>query len=195
MAIITIQTPPLNNIQKKRIGGKLLDSLHAEGVPASSVIVLFKPEDSDVYLDGGLLIEAKPHSPAPASSTTITTVAKPAPYSLSRDRQAPSSPPQPSPQPKRVAPEYSEVKERVRKMLMDSGGISSFQAQSGLALKGFDGASALLRRVFADLEAEGIIEKQGQKRGTRYVLKGITSAPPHQTAPVILVKSDKVNGQ
>lgn len=193
MAIVTIQTPPLNNIQKKRIGGKLLDSLHAEGVPASSVIVLFKPEDSDVYLDGGLLVEAKPHVPTPVSSNTITTVPKPAPQSYVREH-LPTPTPAPAPQqPKKAIPEYSVVKERVRKMLMDSGGISSFQAQSGLALKGFDGASAMLRRVFADLEAEGIIEKQGQKRGTRYVLKGITSAPPQQTAPVILVKSDKNN--
>jgi hypothetical protein len=76
-------------------------------------------------------------------------------------------------------------------MLLNHGGLSSFQAQSGLDLKGHEGASALLRRVFADLELEGLVEKQGQKRGTRYVLKGITAAPPQQLAPVILVKHDR----
>jgi len=195
MAIVTIQTPALNNIQKKRIGEKLLDSLHSEGVPASSVVILFRAEDSDIYLDGGLLIEAKPQAAA-VSLNTVTTVSKP-----------PSQPlqPQPPPQPHRdhahnaapapaakhhkALPEYSEVKDRVRKMLIDNGAISSFQAQAWLNLKGHDGASAMLRRVFAELEIEGIIEKQGQKRGTRYVIKGIASAPP-QKAPVILVKSD-----
>jgi hypothetical protein len=76
-------------------------------------------------------------------------------------------------------------------MLLNRGGLSSFQAQSGLGLKGHDGASAMLRRIFADLELEGMVEKQGQKRGTRYVLKGIAAAPPQQLAPVILVKQDK----
>ncbi|MDR2561582.1 MAG: hypothetical protein LBC63_07420 [Holophagales bacterium] len=197
MAIVTIQTPALNNIQKKRIGEKLLDSLHSEGVPASSIVILFKAEDSDIYLDGGLLIEAK-QQPAAVSPHTITTV----PKVLSQP-----APPQQLPQPSRVAapvpvpkhqkalPEYGEVKDRVRKMLIDNGAISSFQAQAWLNLKGHDGASAMLRRVFAELELEGIIEKQGQKRGTRYVIKGIASAPP-QKAPVILVKSDaKPTGQ
>ncbi|MCL1892608.1 MAG: hypothetical protein FWG02_00025 [Holophagaceae bacterium] len=194
MAIVTIQTPPLNNIQKKRIGEKLLDSLHSEGVPAPTVVVLFRSEDSDIYLDGGLLIEAKPQQVASTPSHTITTVSKPAPQVMSRE-QTPTPRPTPPPPLQRSIPDYAVVKEKIRKMLVDSGGISSFQAQSGLALKGFEGASALLRKVFADLEAEGIIEKQGQKRGTRYVLKGITTTQPQQVAPVILVKSEKPSGQ
>jgi hypothetical protein len=188
MALVTIQTPALNNIQKKRIGEKLLDSLHSEGIPASSVVILFRAEDSDIYLDGGLLIEAKP-LPAATSSNTITTVSKPPSQPQPHPQPHRAAPVAPPAKPPKVLPEYGEVKERVRKMLVDNGAISSFQAQAWLNLKGHDGASAMLRRVFAELELEGIIEKQGQKRGTRYVIKGIASAPP-QKAPVILVKSE-----
>ena len=185
MAIVTIQAPALNNIQKKRIGERVMDALHNEGVSASRTIIMFKSEDSDIYLDGGLLIEAKPPLAAQVSPNTITTVIKQPVQPLARESLS---------LPKHGAlsmPDYSEVKEKVLKILVDKGTISSFQAQAGLSLKGFDGASALLRRVFAELEAEGTVEKQGQKRGTRYVLKGITSGQPQNSAPVILVKSEK----
>ena len=184
MAIVTIQAPALSEAQKKRVGERVLDSLHREGVPASSVVVLFRHEDTDVFLDGGLLFEAKPqqYHPAPAP---------PAPVSVVVPKPALTFPSKPVTVIRKAIPEYSEVKEKVRSMLLDHGGLSSFQAQSGLDLKGCDGASAMLRRVFAELEDEGIVEKQGQKRGTRYVLKGITSTPPQQSAPVILVKQDK----
>jgi hypothetical protein len=193
MAIVTIQTPALNNIQKKRIGERLLDSLHSEGIQASSVVILFRPEDSDIYLDGGLLIEAKPPQPAAPSPNTITTVMKQPSQPVIREQPQPAraqAHAAPAQAKQKVLPDYGEVKERVKKMLIDNGAISSFQAQAGLNLKGHDGASAMLRRVFAELELEGIIEKQGQKRGTRYVIRGMTAAPP-QKAPVILVKSDK----
>jgi hypothetical protein len=183
MAIVTIQAPTLNEAQKKRIGERVLDSLHREGIPASSVVVLFRHEDADIFLDGGLLFEAKQHHHA--------VQAAPAPVSVVVPKPAPTFIKQPVTVVRKPIPEYSEVKEKIRSMLLDHGGLSSFQAQSGLDLKGCEGASAMLRRVFADLEAEGIVEKQGQKRGTRYVLKGITSTPPQQSASVILVKQDK----
>jgi hypothetical protein len=190
MAIVTIQTPALNNIQKKRIGERVIDFLHNEGVPASSVIVLFRQEDADIALDGGLLNEARPQPAAPVSPNTITTVTKPAPLTFIREQPSPSPVPSPaSPQGRRSLPEFEEVKEKIRKMLIDNGAISSFQAQAGLALKGIDGASALLRRAFAELEAEGMVEKQGQKRGTRYVMKGITANHQPQAALVKLVKA------
>jgi hypothetical protein len=188
MAIVTIQASALSNAQKKRIGERVLDSLHREGIPASSIVVLFRHEDTDIFLDGGLLFETRQHhqaAPAAVASAHVSTApAKPASTFI-------KEPTVKATVVRKPIPEYSEVKEKVRSMLLDHGGLSSFQAQSGLDLKGYDGASAILRRVFAELEAEGIVEKQGQKRGTRYVLKGITSAAPQQSAPVILVKSDK----
>jgi hypothetical protein len=189
----------LSDIQKKRIGERVLDSLHGEGIPASSIVVLFRPEDADIFLDGGLLFQAKPliHSALPAPSSTVTTVPKRAPIVAREATPAPiSGSPQggarpPKQQQPKSLPDYGEVKEKIRAMLLNHGGLSSFQAQSGLNLKGFDGASAMLRRAFADLEAEGMVEKIGQKRGTRYVLKGIASAPAQQMPAVILVKQDK----
>jgi len=188
MAIVTIQAPALNDAQKKRIGERVLDSLHREGIPASSVVVLFRHEDTDIFLDGGLLFEAKPHQHHAVSAATAS-----APISVAAPKPTMTFSKAPVTVVRKAIPEYSEVKEKVRSMLLDHGGLSSFQAQSGLDLKGCDGASAMLRRVFAELEAEGIVEKQGQKRGTRYVMKGITSTPPQQSAPVILVKQDKTD--
>jgi|GEM_PF-355071 len=184
MAIVTIQASALSNAQKKRIGERVLDSLHREGIPASSIVVLFRHEDTDIFLDGGLLFEVKPnfqaaHTAPPAANVSSVPAAKPTPTFIKEHTATVVRKP---------IPEYSEVKEKVRSMLLDHGGLSSFQAQSGLDLKGYDGASAILRRVFAELEAEGIVEKQGQKRGTRYVLKGITSSTTQQSPSVILVK-------
>jgi len=186
MPIVTIQASALSNAQKKRIGERVLDSLHREGIPASSIVVLFRHEDTDIFLDGGLLFEVKPHHQATqAVAPAIVSSAAPA-------KPAPAFIKEPAATVlRKPIPEYSEVKEKVRAMLLEHGGLSSFQAQSGLDLKGYDGASAILRRVFAELEAEGIVEKQGQKRGTRYVLKGITSNAHQQSASVILVKQDK----
>jgi len=73
-----------------------------------------------------------------------------------------------------TAPAYPEVKEKVRAMLAEHGALSSFQAQSGLNMKNYDGVSAMLCRVFSELETEGVVEKQCQKRGTRYILKAKT---------------------
>ena len=56
MALVTLQTPPLTSEQKQRIGERILQALHAEGVPASQTVVLFQPESSDLYLEGGLLV-------------------------------------------------------------------------------------------------------------------------------------------
>jgi len=186
MPIVTIQASALTNVQKKRIGERVLDSLHREGIPASSIVVLFRHEDTDIFLDGGLLFDVKPHHQAAQATAPVLANAMPAksaPTTFVREPTATVM--------RKPIPEYSEVKEKVRSMLLDHGGLSSFQAQNGLDLKGYDGASAILRRVFAELESEGIVEKQGQKRGTRYVLKGITSTAPQQSASVILVKQDK----
>ena len=213
MAIVTIQAPALSDVQKKRVGERILDSLHSEGVPASSIVVLFRQDDTDIFLDGGILFEAKPRYQvaAAASASTVTTVSKRPSVAAAKTPAPPPAPvkaPEPAPAPakgrgrgrtapaaphlpKKALPTFAEAKEKIRSMLLNHGGLSSFQAQSGLDLKGHDGASALLRKIFADLELEGLVEKQGQKRGTRYVLKGIATAPPHQTTPVILVKHDK----
>jgi DNA-binding transcriptional regulator YhcF (GntR family) len=73
------------------------------------------------------------------------------------------------------------------KTLQLQGALSSFQAQEELGLKTCDWAPATLRRFFSELEDEGVIVKQGQKRGTRYVWKG-TSHQTRSTPAAKLVK-------
>jgi len=60
MAVVVIHAPSLSAAAKKRIGDQIITALHNEDVPASSVVVLFKVEKADLYLDGGVLIEAQP---------------------------------------------------------------------------------------------------------------------------------------
>ena len=68
MSLVIIQAPPLTAEQKKRIGDRLIESLHREGVPAASVVVLFQPDRSDIYLDGGLVYEMEA-APRPVLET------------------------------------------------------------------------------------------------------------------------------
>ena len=73
-------------------------------------------------------------------------------------------------------------------LLQSEGALSSFDAQTRLGLKESDGAPATLRRLFSELEEAGHILKQGQKRGTRYVWKGIVQSATPALPPVKLVK-------
>ncbi|WP_316412440.1 hypothetical protein [Mesoterricola silvestris] len=125
-----------------------------------------------MLLDGGLLIEAEgaqPEAPAP----------KPV-----------APPPAPVPFEKDIIPDFKNklrrskgellaLKNQLIKTLQLQGALSSFQAQEELGLKSCDWAPATLRRFFSELEDEGVILKQGQKRGTRYVWKGMSSQPVH----------------
>ncbi len=181
MPLVIIQSSPLSADQKKRIGDRLVESLHSEGIPASSVVVLFQPDKSDVYLDGGLVHEVKAMAPAFTASPLEAAprevfVAQPAGDDFRgkarRNRQ-----------------ELGDIRRQLIAALEDQGGLSSFQAQEALGLKDCDWAPATLRRLFGELEAEGLILKQGQKRGTRYVWKGLATLTP--SAPVAkLVKRD-----
>jgi hypothetical protein len=76
--------------------------------------------------------------------------------------------------------ELQDLKAQLVARLQGKGALSSFQAQIDLGLKACDWAPATLRRFFSELEEEGLITKQGQKRGTRYVWNGINT----QQAPL-----------
>ncbi len=187
MAVVVIHAPSLSANAKKRIGEQVITALHNEDVPASSVVVLFKAEDADIYLDGGLLAEAHraPSNPAPA-----------------RTAAAPAPTPEPEPAPllrleptsdfktraRRTKNELTDLKAKLLKALQDKGGLSSFDAQKELGLQDCDWAPATLRRFFAELELEGVIKKEGQKRGTRYVLLGTLTKPHSLGAPKLVKK-------
>ena len=179
MAMVVIHTSTLSRVQKQRIGDRVIEALHNEGVQASTVVVLFKAEDTDIYLDGGLLHEAAAPSshPQPAPPPVGFVPGPPAPIQDFKTKV------------RRSRQELDELRSRLVALLQDRGALSSFEAQDGLELADCDWAPATLRRFFADLEAEGVIFKQGQKRGTRYVWKGVANLPRVPT-PVKLVKKE-----
>lgn len=189
MAIVVIQAPSLSAEQKRRIGDRVLGALHQEGIPAASSVVLFKPEDMDIYMDGGLLHEAVP-APRPALRP-----AEPAPPPAPEPAEPTSAPLQflppaapPRGKGRRSKADLADLKQKLIQALQAEGALSSFETQARLGLKDDDGAPATLRRFFSELEEEGLIVKQGQKRGTRYVWKGLVQAVSPALPPVRLVK-------
>ncbi|HJV48126.1 MAG TPA: hypothetical protein VJ549_02505 [Geothrix sp.] len=150
-----------------------------------SVVVLFQPERGDIYLDG-LLVQAQAAAPqaaapaAPAPKPHVPVIEQePAPAFKTKAR--------------RSKPELEDMKGQLMRALQDKGSLSSFEAQVALDLKDCDWAPATLRRLFTELEEAKLIVKNGQKRGTRYVWKGIVNTP--QAAPSVkLVKAENEEG-
>ena len=180
MPLIHIKSANLPSDQKKRIGDRIIEAFHGEGIPPSSVVVLFEREDADILLDGGLLFEIGNPLPAAAAPKAL------APPPLPALDKAP--PPSFKSKLRRSKVELTALKAQLVRTLQVQGALSSFQAQEELGLKTCDWAPATLRRFFSELEDEGVILKQGQKRGTRYVWKGITSQPGHGVTLARLVK-------
>ncbi len=187
MAMVVLRTPPLSPDQKKRIGDRILGALHHEGIPAASAVILFQAEDADLYLDGGLFYEAaRPGSaPPPPKSQPVPAQAAEEPLEAPISFLPAASA---KPRGRRSKSELSDLKDRLVQLLQMEGALSSFDAQTRLNLKDSDGAPATLRRFFTELEEEGFITKQGQKRGTRYVWKGIVQNSAPALPPVRLVK-------
>ena len=184
MAIVVIETPSLTSDQKTRIGERVIIALQNEGMAPGSVVVIFQSERGDIYLDG-LLVQAQASALAP---TQVAPAPKVTPYV-----PAPDSVPAFKTKARRSKPELEDMKNQLMKALQVKGSLSSFEAQVALDLKDCDWAPATLRRLFTDLEEAKLIIKNGQKRGTRYVWKGIVSAPP-PPPPVKLVKAENEEG-
>jgi hypothetical protein len=182
MPSVHIKSPRLSADQKKRIGDRVISAFHAEGFSASSVVVFFEREQADILLDGGLLFEAgasaSPTPPPEPVAPAAPQPPAPAPVEPSVDFKS---------KPRRSKGELSDLKGQLVTVLQEKGALSSFQAQEDLGLKACDWAPATLRRFFSELEEDGVIVKQGQKRGTRYVWKG-TSHTPKATPQARLVK-------
>lgn len=190
MAVVVIHSPNLSAEAKKRIGDQVITALHNEDVPASTVVVLFKVENADLYLDGGVLVEARHSTPAlPAAPQTRTPI-HPEPAQL--NFLAPRGPVNDGfkTRARRTKQELSDMKSRLVGLLHEKGGLSSFDAQKEMELQDCDWAPATLRRFFAELEEEGLIKKEGQKRGTRYVLLGTLNKPAGVPAPILMKKSE-----
>ncbi|HJV21964.1 MAG TPA: hypothetical protein VJ570_04675 [Holophagaceae bacterium] len=186
MAIITLQLPPLTKEQKKSLGNGILYELQKAGIAPASTVVIFKPLTEDVYMDS-LLVEA-PAAPAPvaAPALVVTPVFEAAlpPTSAAARKGA-----------RLNKADKQDLRGKLLTELRTRGSLSSFEAQEALGLKDQDGAPATLRRLFSDLEEEGIIGKTGQKRGTRYVLKGVLEAKDKTTAGVKLIKAESADDE
>lgn len=184
--MVVIHTPSLSRAQKQRIGERVMEALHGEGIPASSVVVLFKAEEADIYLEGGLLHEVSslPSRPSGSDPSPANKGFVAGPPAASNDFRT---------KVRRSRQELGELKSGLVRLLQDRGALSSFEAQDALELNGCEWAPATLRRFFSDLESDGVITKQGQKRGTRYVWKGVANLPPSPT-PVKLVKKEGSEG-
>jgi len=182
MPSVHIKSPRLSSDQKKRIGDRVISALHSAGFASGSVVVFFEREDADILLDGGLLFEvdarpaeAPPPEPAPPPPAAPAAPEAPEPVADFKNKL------------RRSKHELSDLKAQLVKTLQLEGALSSFQAQEQLGLKTCDWAPATLRRFFSELEEDGVIVKQGQKRGTRYVWKG-TSHQARSTPSAKLVK-------
>ena len=178
MAIITLQVPSLSRDQKKKLGNEILFALQNMGIPPASTILVFKPLQEDVFMDG-LLVEA----PAPA------TLPAPAPAPVVFEAALPPQPEAPRKGGRLKKADKEDLRTQLLNELRKRGSLSSFEAQEALGLKDQDGAPATLRRLFSELEEEGLLGKTGQKRGTRYTLKGVIDAPKEGTPQVKLTKA------
>lgn len=180
MAIVIIQSPSLSPDQKSRIGERVITALQQEGLNPGSVVVLFRPERGDIYMDG-LLVQAQAPAAAP-----IPAPAAPKPAAVAPAPEPPAF----KTKARRSKPELDNMKQNLMSILQDRGSLSSFEAQVALDLKDCDWAPATLRRLFTELEEEKLISKNGQKRGTRYVWKGIVNTPRQGTPIIKLVKAE-----
>jgi len=183
MAIVIIQSPSLTADQKSRVGERVITALQQEGLAPGSVVVLFRPERGDIYLDG-MLVQAQAPAAAQAPAPPAPKPAAPAP---------PPPPPAFKTKARRSKPELEDLKQDLMHLLQDKGSLSSFEAQMALDLKDCDWAPATLRRLFTELEEVKLITKSGQKRGTRYLWKGLVNTP--QSTPIVrLVKGEADEG-
>lgn len=180
MPLVIVQTAPISAQQKRNIGDRIMEAFHNEGIPASSVVVLFQPDNSDIYLDGGLVHEAPISANFP--SDHAKPFVRPESSSPSPDLQGESDF---KTRARRTKAELDELKHKLVVLLQTQGSISSFKAQEDLGLKDCEWAPATLRRFFTELDEDGLISKHGQKRGTRYVWQGQVSHVPQMTPKLV----------
>ena len=124
MPLVKIQGVRLSADLKKRIGDHIIDAFHREGIPGSSVIVVYSREDVDILLDGGYLIEStvdpSPQAPRPALEAPAQASAEVLDEFKTRSR--------------RTKAELADLKAQLVNSLQNNPALSSFQAQEELGL-------------------------------------------------------------
>ncbi len=182
MSFITLKTPSLSAEQKKRLGDRILYALQQEGLAPGSVVLRYEVENGDLYMDGSLVEAPRPApvaAPAPVFSLAATRISEDAPRA--------EAIPDYKTKARRNKKELEGLKEKLADLIKRDASVSSFDAQKKLNLADCDWAPNTLRRLFSELIEEGLVRKEGEKRGTRYLWanKGKEELPP-----VKLVKSE-----
>lgn len=166
MPTITVHVSSFSPEQKARVGQKIIDAMLSEDLRPHSVLVLFRDEDTDFYTDGGPLV-ARPVTSAPVAPLALPPAVEPlriaAPMAEAAGRT------------RRTRAQLSTLRDLLIRELQAVGSLSSFAAQKALGLED-EHAAGTLRRLFSELEEEGLVQKEGQKRGTRYVWSGPAAA-------------------
>lgn len=174
MAIVTLETPTLSSEAKKRLGDRILHALQLEGIAPATTVMMFRTVTDDLYMDG-LLVEAEPVRSTPALAAPVFTLAAaPAPVAA----PAPEAPAAKGGRKKKSEVEAS--RDLLRALLTERRSVNSFEAQKAFEKANLDCTPTLLRRLFQEMESQGLVTRTGMKRGTRYVLRvpeGEGSAP------------------
>jgi hypothetical protein len=183
MSFITLKTPSLSAEQKKRLGDRILYALQQEGIMPGTVVLRYEVENSDLYTDGTLVEAPRPSAPSPAPVFSLAATRVQEEPAAPRAEAAPSY----KDKARRSKKELEDLKSKLMDLLKRDGSLSSFDAQDKLKLKDCDWAPNTLRRLFSELIEEGLVRKEGEKRGTRYhwAGKGKEELPPAK-----LVKGD-----
>lgn len=156
MAFVLVSTRPLNAIEKRRLGDRILYALQAEGIKPGDTVIQYEREEGTTYVDG--VIHEVEHQPEPQNAQS-------APSDDWKTRS------------RRTKAQLDELKFKVRELIRRDKAVSSFHLQDKLGLKDADWAANTLRRITKELLASGDIIVTGQKRGTKYHWAGDESIP------------------
>lgn len=148
MTLVVVHTHPIESDQKRRIEAALISVLQKEGFPTSQAMLLFQEEAPDPPETE----ENRAPSPRFDPSTGIS------PDFKTRAR--------------RTMAELAALKLQLVDLLKANGTLTSFQARQVLGLTQCNWAPPALRRIFSELERQGLVTQQGCKRNTRYAWKG-----------------------
>ncbi|WP_005035257.1 hypothetical protein [Holophaga foetida] len=148
MNMVVIHTRHMRNEQKKRIEEALIAALHKEGFPAGQAVLHFELESSAHPSEGGPAGAVDHPDPATQISPEFKTRAR------------------------RTNAELQALKTQIVEAMKTHGTLTSFQARKLLGLTECNWAPPALRRLFGELEDEGLVVQRGVKRNTCYVWQG-----------------------
>lgn len=149
MAFVLVSTRPLNAIEKRRLGDRILYALQAEGIKPGDTVIQYEREEGTTYVDG--VIHEVEHETHQEHQHTTTV---PSDDWKTRSR--------------RTKAQLDELKLKVRELIRRDKTVSSFHLQDKLGLKDADWAPNTLRRITKELIESKEVTVTGQKRGTKY---------------------------